>query len=112
MFVAAALTVKIGFNVYSPEPIVCLKVAPTAATTLRRCAVAFILDMSSGKEYPGEELACPNQRTEKTPRPDAARDDNYPPLQLTTVEATASVKQQTSAFPGFAIDSLIKSIKD
>jgi len=74
--------------------------------------MTFILDMSVGKEYPGEELSCPNQRAEKTPLPDAAGDEDYPTLQLATVEATASVKQAASTLPGFAIDSLLQSIED
>jgi hypothetical protein len=74
--------------------------------------MAFILDMSSGKGYPGEELSCPNQRTEKPQLPDADRDDDYPALQLTTVEATASVQQPASTLPGHEFDSLLKSIED
>ena len=70
--------------------------------------MTFILDMSVGKEYPGEELSCPNQRAEKTLLPDAASDDDYPTLQLATVEATASVKQPASTLPGFAIDESIE----
>jgi len=71
--------------------------------------MAFMLDMSSGKEYPGEELSCPNQRAEKSQLTDAAGIDDYPTLQLATVEATASVKQSASILAGFAIDSLLKS---
>jgi hypothetical protein len=74
--------------------------------------MAFMLDMVSGTEYPGEELDCPNQSTEKTQLPDTGGDDDYPPLQLATIEATASVKQPASALPGFAIDSLLKSIEE
>jgi hypothetical protein len=74
--------------------------------------MAFMLDMASGTEYPGEELNCPHQRTEKTQLPDAARDDDYPPLQLATIEATTSVKQPASVLPGFAIDSLLESIDE
>ncbi|MGB5298545.1 MAG: hypothetical protein WBN08_12275 [Thiogranum sp.] len=74
--------------------------------------MAFMLDMASGTEYPGEELNCPNQRAEKTQLPDAARDDDYPPLQLATIEATTSVKQPASVLPGFAIDSLLESIDE
>ncbi|MEN8763079.1 MAG: hypothetical protein ABF290_11655 [Thiogranum sp.] len=74
--------------------------------------MAFMLDMASGTEYPGEELDCPNQRTEKTQLPDAARDDDCPQLQLATIEATASVTQPASALPGLAIDSLLKSIEE
>jgi len=62
--------------------------------------------MSSGKEYPGEELSCPNQSAEKALLPEAASD--YPTLQLETVEATASVKQPAGTLPGCAIDSLLK----
>jgi len=74
--------------------------------------MTFIIDMSSGKEYPGEELSCPNQGTEKTRQPDADSDDGYPTLQLATVEATASEKQPASPLPGLGIDSLLKSIED
>ena len=74
--------------------------------------MTFILDMSVGKEYPGEELSCPNQRAEKTLLHDAAGDDDYPTLQLATVEATASVKQPASTLPGHDIESLLQSIED
>jgi len=70
--------------------------------------MTFILDMSSGKEYPGEELSSPNQRAEKTLRPDVSSDDDYPALQLATIEATTSVKQPASTLPDCAIDSLLK----
>jgi len=73
--------------------------------------MALILDMASGTEHPGEKLDCPNQRTEKTQLLDAARDDDYPPLQLATIKATAPVKQPAGALPGFVISSLLKSIE-
>ena len=74
--------------------------------------MALVLDMASGKEYPGEKLDCPNQRTWKTQLPDAARDDDHPPLQLATVEASASAKQPAGTLPGFAVNALLKSIEE
>ena len=70
--------------------------------------MTFILDMSSGKEYPGEELSPPNQGVEKTVLPDISTDEDFPALQLATIEATTSVKQPASALPDCAIDSLLK----
>jgi len=74
--------------------------------------MAFILDMASGTEYPGEKLDCPSQRTDKTQLSDTARDEDYAPLQLATIETTASVKQTTDTLPGLAIESLVKSIEE
>ncbi|MGI9320320.1 MAG: hypothetical protein ACR2O5_02820 [Thiogranum sp.] len=70
--------------------------------------MTFILDMSSGKECPGEELSSQNQRAEKTLRPDVTGDDDYPALQLATIETTTSVKQPASTLPDCAIDLLLK----
>ena len=70
--------------------------------------MTFILDMSSGKEYPGEALSCPNQRTSKTLLPDAARDSACPSLQL----ATASVNQPASPPSGATIDAALESLED
>lgn len=70
--------------------------------------MTFILDMSSGKEYPGEELSSPNQQVDETVLPDISSDDDFPALQLVTIEATTSVKQPASALPDCAIDSLLK----
>ena len=74
--------------------------------------MTFILDMSSGKQYPCEESSCPNQGTENTLQPEFASDEAYPTLQLTTLEPTAPAKQAADAIPGFAIDSLLHLIDD
>jgi hypothetical protein len=74
--------------------------------------MTFILDMASGKEYGDKESSCPNQRTENTQLAGTARDDDYPPLQLATVEATASGQQPASALPGHELDSLLQIIED
>ena len=73
--------------------------------------MTFILDMSSGKEYPGEELSCPNRATEKIRQPEVARETGDPALQLVTIEATDSEKQPAGVFPGSALDALLKSIE-
>ena len=74
--------------------------------------MTFILAMSAAHQCPRDELSCPNQRAEKTLLHDAAGDDDYPTLQLATVEATASVKQPASTLPGHDIESLLQSIED
>ena len=74
--------------------------------------MTFILDMSSGKEYLGEELSCPFQSDGKILQPDAARNAGYPALKLAKVESSDSEKRPALILPGVAIDSLLESIED
>ena len=74
--------------------------------------MTFIVDMASGKEYRDKESSCPNHRTENTQLAGIARDDDYPPLQLATIEATASGQQPASALPGHVLGPLIQSIDE
>jgi len=51
--------------------------------------MAFVLDMASGKEYPGEKLDCPRQGSMKALLPDTSTANEPPALQLATVATQA-----------------------
>jgi len=68
--------------------------------------MAFVFDMASGKEYPGEELDCPHQGSVKTRLPDTSTGNESPALQLATVAT-----QAPTTLPGFVIDTLLESIE-
>jgi hypothetical protein len=103
---------EIGFNVYSPAPIACLKAAQATAITLRRCAMIVLFDMASGKEYQGDALSTRKESADKTQLPQTAGDDKHPQLQLATLDPTLSEEQSTSIVSGIAIESLLRSIED
>ena len=73
--------------------------------------MAFVLDMASGKEYPGEKLDCPHQGSVKTRLPDPSTGNEPPALQLVTVATQAPAQQLPITLPGFVIETLLESIE-
>ena len=73
--------------------------------------MAFVLDMASGKEYPGEKLDCPRQGSMKTRLPDTSTGNASPALQLATVATQAPAQQPPTTLPGYVIDTLLESIE-
>ena len=74
--------------------------------------MTFILDMSSGKKYAGEEFSCPQQKAEKSQQPHIDSNADHPTLQIETVESTTSGRQLSAGLPGLRIDTLLASLED
>jgi hypothetical protein len=73
--------------------------------------MAFVLDMASGKEYPGEKLDCPHQGSVKTRLPDTSTGNAPSALQLAKVATQAPTQQPPTTLPGFVIETLLESIE-